>query len=195
MRPDVQWLRGEWVEYIRHIDINRLIYLDETGINIGMTRLYGRAPKGERIYEYVPDVRFNRVSVLSTIRVDGTTNPFVYSGTLNGFLFMQYIWECVVPTLKPYDILIMDCLSSHKMNIISEMVESVGANVVYLPQYSPDFNPIETVFSQVKSDLRKDKPRSVEAICDSLTYAFYSIAPEQAYNHFINAIYNIKPQQ
>jgi len=151
-----------------------------------MTRLYGRSPKGERIFEYVPDVRFKRVSVLSTIRVDGTTNPFVFSGTLNGFLFMQYIWECVIPTLKPFDILIMDCLSSHKMQLISEMVESVGANVLYLPPYSPDLNPIETVFSQIKSDLRNQKPRSVDAICDSLTYAFYSITSEQAENHFRN---------
>jgi len=159
-----------------------------------MTRLYGRAFRGERVYEYVPDVRFKRVSVISTIRVSGETNPFAYSGTLNGFLFMQYIWECVVPTLKPYDILIMDCLSSHKMNIISEMVESVGANVLYLPQYSPDFNPIETVFSQIKADLREHKPRSVAAICDSLTYAFYSITPEQAQNHFKNAILDIRAQ-
>jgi len=184
-------LRGEWVEYIKHIDINRLVYLDEMSVNIGMTRLYGRSPKGERIYEYIPDIRFQRVSVISTIRVSGETNPVAYKGTLNGFMFAQYIWECVVPTLKPYDILIMDRLSSHMIPVISEMVESVGANVVYLPQYSPDFNPIETVFSQVKSDLRKDKPRSVEAVCDSLTYAFYSITPEQAENHFINAIFNI----
>jgi len=88
----------------------------------------------------------------------------------------------------------MDRLSSHQMKIISEMVESVGANVLYLPQYSPDFNPIETVFSQIKSDLKNQKPRSVEAICDSLTYAFYSITPEQAENHFRNAIYDITPQ-
>jgi len=151
-----------------------------------MTRLYGRSPKGERIFEYVPDVRYKRVSILSTIRVNGTTNPFVYSGTLNGFLFMQYIWECVIPTLKPFDILIMDCLSSHKMKIISEMVEFVGANVLYLPQYSPDLNPIETVFSQIKADVRNHKPRSVEDICDSLTYAFYYITPEHAKNHFTN---------
>ena len=156
-----------------------------------MTRLYGRAPRGERIYEYVPDARYKRVSVLSTIRVNGESNPFVYSGTLNGFLFAQYIWECVVPTLKPYDILIMDCLSSHTMKIISEMVESVGANVVYLPPYSPDFNPIETIFAQIKDDLRSQKPRSVEAICDSLSYAFYSLTPEQLQNHFTNAIYDI----
>ena len=190
----MQWLRGEWVEYIKYIDMSRLVYLDEFSVNIGMTRLYGRSPKGERIVEYIPDVRYKRVSVISTIRVSGETNPFAYSGTLNGFVFMQYIWECVVPTLKPYDILVMDCLSSHKMKIISEMVESVGANVLYLPQYSPGFNAIETAISQIKSDLRNQKPRSVEAICDSLTYAFYSITPQQAQNHFINAILNITHQ-
>ena len=159
-----------------------------------MTRLYGRSPRGERIYEYVPDVRYSCVSVLSTIRVDGTTNPFVYKGSMNGFLFAQYIIECVIPTLKPYDILIMDRLSSHMMPIISEMVEHAGANVLYLPPYSPDFNPIETFFSQVKSDLRSDKPRDTDAICDSLTYAFYTLTPEQTYNHFVNAIYNIRVQ-
>jgi len=194
LRPDVQWLRGEWVEYIKYIDVSRLVYLDEMSVNIGMTRLYGRSPKGERIVEYVPDVRYKRISVISTIRVSGETNPFAYSGTLNGNLFMQYIWEGVVPTLRPYDILIMDCLSSHKMKIISEMVESVDANVLYLPQYSPDFNPIETVFSQIKSDLRKQKPRSVDAICDSLSYAFYSITPQETENHFTNAILNIRVQ-
>jgi transposase len=171
--------------------VNRLVFLDETSVNIGMTRLYGRSPRGERIVEYVPYVKYKRVSILSTIRVNGESNPFVYSGTLNGNLFMQYIWECVVPKLKPYDILVMDCLSSHKMKIISEMVESVGANVLYLPPYSPDFNPIETIFSQIKSDFREHKPRGVDSICDVVTYAFYSITPEQAQNHFRNAFCNV----
>ena len=182
------------MEYIKYIDVSRLVYLDEFSVNIGMTRLYGRSPRGERIFEYVPDVRYKRVSVISIIRVSGETNPVAFSGTLNGNLFMQYIWEYVVPTLKPYDILIMDRLSSHKMKIIAEMVESVGANVLYLPPYSPDFNAIETVISQIKSDLRNQKPRSVDAICDSLTFAFYSITPEQAQNHFTNAILNIRVQ-
>jgi len=156
-----------------------------------MTRLYGRSPKGERIVEYVPDVRYKRFSVISTIRVSGQSNPVIFPGTLNGNLFMQYIWECVVPTLKPFDILIMDRLSSHMIPIISEMVESVGANVIYLPPYSPDFNPIETVFSQIKSDLRKLKARSVEGISDGLTYAFYSVTPEHVQNHFRNCFCNI----
>jgi transposase len=136
--------------YIPYIDVNRLVYLDEMSVNIGMTRLYGRSPKGERIIEYVPDVRYKRISIVSTIRVSGETNPFAYSGTLNGNLFMQYIWECVVPRLKPYDILIMDCLSTHKMKIISDMVESHGANVLYLPPYSPDFNPTSLPADRLK---------------------------------------------
>jgi transposase len=177
--------------YIPYIDPNRLVYLDEMSVNIGMTRLYGRSPKGERIVEHIPDVRYKRISVISTIRVSGETNPFAYSGTLNGNLFMQYIWECVVPKLKPYDILIMDCLSTHKMNIISDMVESIGANVLYLPPYSPDFNPIETVFSQVKSDLKKLKARSVLDLCDAISSAFYSITPQQSVNHFRNCFCSI----
>jgi len=186
LRPDVQWLRGEWIEYIRHIDVNRLVYLDEMSVNIGMTRLYGRSPRGERIVEYIPDVRYKRVSIVSTIRVNGKTNPFAYTGTMNGNLFMQYVWECVVPTLKPLDILIMDRSSVHMMKIISEMVESVGANAIYLPPYSPDFNPIETVFSQVKADFKKLKARDVDAICDVATFAFNDITLEQAQNHFKN---------
>ena len=100
-----------------------------------------------------------------------------------------------MPTLKPYDILIMDRSSTHLMKIISELVESVGANVVYLPPYSPDFNPIETIFSQIKADLRNHKPRSVDSICDALTYAFHDITPQQVQNHFRNAIFNIRVQQ
>jgi transposase len=168
------------------LDVSRLVYLDETSINLAMTRLYGRSLKGERVVDYVPDARFKRLSLLSTIRINGEMIPFVYSGTLNGNLFMQYIWECVIPTLKSFDILILDCLSSHKIKGISEMVESVGANVVYLPQYSPDLNPIETVWSEVKADLKTLKARSVEALCDALTYALYSVTPEHIANHFEN---------
>ena len=171
------------------------MYLDEFPANTGMTRLCGRSPRGVRVVEYVPDVRYKRVSVVSTIRVTGETNPVAYSGTLNGNLFMQYIWECVVPTLRAYDILVMDCLtSSRKMKIISEMVEGVGANVLHLPPYSPDFNAIETVISQIKADLRRDKPRSVEAICDAITFAFYSVTPQEAQNHFSSAIHSITHQ-
>lgn len=151
-----------------------------------MTRLYGRAFGGERVVEYVPDVRFERYSLLSTINIKAEMIPLVYRGTLNGALFEKYIVEFVVPKLKPRDILIMDCLSVHKVAGIAKAVESVGANVVYLPPYSPDLNPIETVISEIKSHLRKIKARTFDEICDGVNIAIDSVTPEHAENHFLN---------
>ena len=151
-----------------------------------MTRLYGRAFGGERVVDYVPDVRFKRYSLLSTISSSGDMIPLVYSGTLNGDLFKQYIAQFVVPKLKPRDILIMDCYSVHKIKGISDMVEAVGANVVYLPQYSPDLNPIETVWPEIKADLKKLKARTYDAICDGVGVAIDAVTPEHAANHFVN---------
>ena len=161
-------------------------YLDETSINLAMTRLYGRAFGGERIVDYVPDVRFERYSLLSTIAVNGDMIPLVYSGTLNGDLFKLFIAQFVVPKLKPRDILIMDCLSVHKVKGISEMVEAVGANVVYLPPYSPDLNPIEMVWPEIKADLKKLKARTYDLICDGVGAAIDAVTPEHAVNHFRN---------
>ena len=185
-REDVQKLRAEWLEYIPFIHPSRLSYLDETSINLAMTQLYGRDFGGERVVDYVPDVRFERYSLMSTIKADGDMIPLVYSGTLNGDLFKQYLAQFVVPKLKPYDILIMDSLSAHKVKGIREMVENVGANVVYLPQYSPDLNPIETVWSEIKAILKKLKARSYDAICDGVSLAVDSVTPEHAANHFRN---------
>ena len=179
-------MRKEWVEYIPHIEISRLIFLDETGVNLGMTRLYGRAFGGERVVDYVPDVRFERYSIISTLKASGDMIPMVYRGTLNGDFFKEYIKQFVVPTLKPRDILVMDCLSSHKVKGVAEMVEAVGANLVYLPQYSPDLNPIETVFSEIKSHLRKIKARTYETFCDAVATAVDCVTEEHAINHFLN---------
>jgi len=151
-----------------------------------MTRLYGRAFGGERVHDYVPDVRFERYSILSTIAVNGDMIPLIFSGTLNGELFKKYISQFVVPKLKPYDILMLDGLSVHKVKGIAEMVEAVGANVVYLPPYSPDLNPIETVWSEIKSDLKKDKARTYKAICVAVCAAIDNVTPESAANHFRN---------
>jgi len=151
-----------------------------------MTRLYGRAFGGGRIYDYVPDVRFERYSLLSTININGNMIPLIYSGTLNGDLFKQYITQFIVPKLKPRDILIMDGLSVHKVKGVCEMVEAVGANVVYLPPYSPDLNPIETVWSEIKADLKSDKARTFDDICNSICSAIDNVTPEHALNHFLH---------
>jgi hypothetical protein len=97
------------------MDSSKLIFIDETSVNIGMTRLYGRALSGDRVIDYVPDVRFSRTSIVSSVRLDGTITPFTFEGTLNGETFLVYIEKVLAPTLQEGDIVIMDNLSSHKV--------------------------------------------------------------------------------
>jgi transposase len=122
-----------------------------------MTRLYGRSKKGDRVNDYTPDARFERTSVISSIRLDGTQVPFMFKGTLDGELFKAYVKEALSPTLKRGDIVIMDNLPSHKVKGALDPIYEKGAEVVFLPPYSPDLNPIEMSWSKMKSVLRKLK--------------------------------------
>jgi len=158
------------------MDSANIVFLDESSINIGMTRLYGRAYGEERVIDYVPDVRFDRLSVLSSMRLDGTLVPLTYNGTLDGTLFLAYIKECLAPTLNEGDIVIMDNASAHKVKGVVDAIEAKGAYVLWLPTYSPDFNPVEQLWSKVKSYLRKVKARTFDALCLALKHAFDSIS-------------------
>jgi len=154
------------------MNIDNLVFLDECSVNTGMTRLYGRGMTGERIVDYTPDIRFERTSLLSSVRANGDMAPLVFKGSLNGELFKEYIVKCLVPTLHKDDIVIMDNLTSHKVKGIVEPIIAAGAQVVYLPPYSPDLNPIEMMWSKIKAHLRKIKARTHDdlmlAIADAL---------------------------
>jgi len=140
-----------------------------------MTRLYGRSPTNERVCDYVPDVRFNRTSVISTIRLNGDSVPFMFKGTLDGDLFIGYIEQCLAPTLKESDILVLDNCSAHKKHEL-DAVYAKGASVWFLPRYSPDLNPSENAWSKTKSTLRKFKARSEPdlELCMGLALEFTS---------------------
>ena len=114
-RPEVAEQRSEWKAKQAELDTTRLVFLDESGVNISMTRLYGRAAKHQRVLEAVPDARFHRTTILSSVKLDGTTVPFVFEGALNGELFRADVTQCLAPSLRPGDIVIMDNLSSHKV--------------------------------------------------------------------------------
>jgi len=146
------------------MDINKLVFLDESGINTGMTRLYGRNSSNERVVDYTPDVRFERTSILSSVRANGDLVPLVFEGALNGELFKAYVSQFLAPTLHEGDIVIMDNLTSHKVDGIADIIAAVGASIVYLPPYSPDYNPIEMMWSKIKSYLRKAKARTNELL-------------------------------
>jgi len=153
------------------MDAGKLVFLDESSIDTGMTRLYGRGRLGARVIDYTPDVRFERASILSSVRLNGEFVPLVFEGSLNGELFKEYVSKCLAPTLQKGDIVIMDNLTSHKVKGVAELIMAAGANVVYLPPYSPDLNPIEMMWSKVKAYLRKAKARTKQALNDAIAVA------------------------
>ena len=173
------------------MEIDKLVFLDESGTNTGMTRLYGRGPSDERVVDYTPDVRFERTSILSSVRINGDMVPLVYDGALNGELFKAYITRCLVPTLSKGDIVIMDNLTSHKVAGVVDSITAVGATVVYLPAYSPDFNPIEMMWSKIKAYLKKVKARTKEALETAIAEALDRVTTSDILAWFAECGYSI----
>ena len=190
-REDVKQKREEWKEFQRTVDPTKLIFIDESGVNTGMTRLYGRAPKNQRVVDAIPDIRFTRTTVLSSVRMDGTIVPCVFEDALNGELFREYVRVFLVPTLKPGDIVVMDNLSSHKVSGIVEMIEAAGAQTRFLPPYSPDLNPIELMWSKMKAILCKLKIRSRDLLDDAIVTALDSVTVSDITNWFAHDGYCI----
>jgi len=176
--------RNVWIEMQQTLDVTKLVFLDESSINTGMTRLYGRAKGKKRVVEYVPDVRFQRTSILSTIRLSDKMCPMIFKGSLNGELFKKYITDLLVPTLSIGDIVVMDNLQSHKVSGIVAAIEAAGAKVLYLPPYSPDLNPIELMWSKVKAYLRKRKARTLEVLNEAINEALKTITQTDLKNWF-----------
>ena len=181
----MQEKRRVWTENLQpKLDISKLVFLDESSINLGMTRLYGRAPTNERINDYVPDVRFQRTSVLSTIRLDGSQLPLIFDGTLNGKLFKKYVDEFLAPSLSEGDIVILDNSSVHRAKGVLDSITIRGAVALFLPPYSPDFNPMELLWSKIKTILRKAKARTPDLLIDALNHALASITLVDIENWF-----------
>jgi len=184
--------REAWRSEQPEMPLDKLVFIDETGINTGMTRLYGRASSDQRIVDYTPDIRFERTTVLSSIRASGEMVPLIFEGSLDGEMFGEYVAQCLAPSLKSGDIVIMDNLSSHKVEGVIEPIIAVGATVRYLPPYSPDLNPIELMWSKIKAYLRKLKARTKEALEQALVEALDSISRTDVMRWFKEHEYNIQ---
>lgn len=166
----MQEKRKKFKEEQPGLDVSKLKFLDETSVNAGMTRLYGRAPTNERVNDYVPDVRFERTSIIATLSLTGVDAPMMFKGTLNGEFFTGYVKYVLAPTLSPGEIVVLDNYSAHKAGDLDPIYEA-GATVMFLPEYSPDLNPIELMWSKIKSILRKLKPRTAEELLDTMGQA------------------------
>ncbi len=154
------------------IDPARLVFIDEAGAKTNMTRLRGRAPRGERVIEYAPAGHWHTTTMLAALRIDRVEAPLVIDGPMDSVVFRGYVEQMLARTLHEGDVVVMDNLSPHKTQGVQAAIEEAGATVRYLPPYSPDFNPIEPMWSKVKQGLRsaaaRDAPELLTAIGDAL---------------------------
>ena len=189
-RKDIKARREEWQEQQKVMDRNRLVFLDESGVNLNMTRRYGRAIGKARVYDYVPLNTPKNTTMLSSIRLeDASMIHKEITGALNGATFLEYIRNDLAPTLKPGDIVIMDNLRVHKVNGVRQAIEDKGASVLYLPPYSPDMNPIEMLWSKIKAFLRKEKARDADLLIDAIEKAYSTVSVEDVLGWFSAAGY------
>lgn len=183
-KPEIIQEREEWrawMENLSHDDLEHLVFLDEACAKTNLTPLYGWALKGERCYGRQP-CKWERYTMLSSIRIDGSTENILFEKGLNKEIFQSFINDVLLPELRVGDIVIMDNCQAHKINF--DALEKKGIKVKRLPRYSPDFNPIENMWSQIKGKLRKKEPRDFLALWREVSIAHLEITAENASGWF-----------
>jgi len=180
----VKQQRENWEQCLAGLDLNKLVFFDESGVNTLMARLRGRCPKGKRLVASAPAGHYATLTLMSAVRLDGVVAPMLLDGPVNAETFAGYVEDCLVPALEAGDILIMDNLPAHKSVRITQAVEDAGCRLVYLPPYSPDFNPIENMWSKVKAFLRETAARTFDAVVDGVKDALHAITLADCEGYF-----------
>ena len=168
---------------------HNLVFVDETGASTKMTRLYGRCPRGERLVAPVPWGHWKTTTFVGALRQGGLVAPCAFDGPINGEKFRAWVEQFLVPELKPGDIVILDNLSSHKVEGVRTAIENAGARLLYLPAYSPDLNPIEQWFAKLKALLRKAAARTFDALIHAIASALETFTPLECANYLANSGY------
>ena len=166
------------------------MFIDETGAKTNMARLRGRSPRGARLEAAVPWGHWKTTTFVAGLRVDGLSAPMVLDGAMDGAAFKAYVDHVLAPSLAPGDIVVMDNLSSHKVAGVRQAIKAAKAYLLYLPPYSPDFNPIEMAFSKLKALLRKAASRSTEELEQAIADALEQFTPNECLNYFAAAGYD-----
>jgi transposase len=181
--------REEWRVSQPDLNPEQLVFIDETGAKTNMVRLYGRAPRGRRLKASAPFGHWMTTTFVGALRCDQITAPCVFDGPMNGACFLAYVEHFLAPTLRKGDVVVMDNLPSHKVAGVKEAIERAGANLRYLPPYSPDFNPIEQAFAKLKAALRKAAARTFEALIKAIANALADFKPQECANYIANSGY------
>ena len=165
------------------------MFIDETGANTAMTRTHGYAPRGERVPAAVPHGHWETVTFVAGLTTAGMTAPIAFDEPMTGAVFVAYVEQVLVPTLRPGMVVIPDNLPAHHVSGVREAIEGAGCRVEYLPPYSPDRNPIENAFSKFKRLLRTAAARTVDGVYQAMSEALKSFAPDECLNDIRHAGY------
>ena len=186
LRPDVVRRRLSFAIARRFVDPSRFVFLDESGARTNMTRLYGRAPVGERCRFYSPHGHWHATTMVSAMRLTGVIEPatLLLDGPMNAVTFLGYTESCLAPALDPGDVVVMDNLGAHKAAGVVEAIESAGASAWYLPPYSPEMNPIEKLWSKIKSWLRRAAAETLDGLASAAGDAFRHVTANECANYF-----------
>ncbi len=178
--PRVLKARSEYREASEGFDLARLKFVDESGVNLALTRLFGRAPKGERVTDAVPRNYGENVTLLGALSLAGVEALMTVNGATDGEVFLVFVREVLSPALRAGNVVIWDNLGAHRSQVVREAVEARGASVIFLPPYSPDMNPIERCWSKIKTYLRAAKARTREALEAAIKQALSTVTESDA---------------
>jgi transposase len=181
--------RDHWYEGLQGEKAGALVFLDESGANTQMTRWRGRSPVGQRLVTHVPHGHYKTSTLIAAIRLEGPCAPWIFDGPMNGAMFLAWVKQGLLPVLKKGDVVILDNLATHKVQGVSEAIEEVGARLMYLPPYSPDFNPIENMWSKIKQILRSLAPRTQDELIEAARIAFEAVSAADCHGFFSHAKY------
>lgn len=185
----VQKLRVEYWHTIGEVKLKDLIFIDESGVNLAMTRRYARAEKGQRAYGQAPAGRGKNVTLIGALSVSGLIAPMTWQGGTDGITFLTYVKQVLVPTLWEGACVVMDNFKSHHVEGVQAAIEAAGAKIIYLSPYSPDFSPIENCWSKIKESLRAQAARTYDTLNDAISVAIDKITNKDIMSWFTHCCY------
>lgn len=181
--------RALWHKQLATQPVAALVFVDESGANTKMTRLRGRALGGQRLLARIPHGHYQTSTLIAGLRREGPCAPWLFGGPMNGEMFLAWVRQGLALALRPGDMVILDNLATHKIRGVRDAIEAVGARLLYLPPYSPDFNPIEPMWSKIKQVLRSHAPRTEDQLLQAAKTAFDSISTADCKGFFFSAQY------
>jgi transposase len=173
------------------LDLTRFKFVDESGVNLALTRLFGRAPRGERVVDAVPKNYGENLTMLGALSASGVEALMTVNGATDGEVFLAFVREVLTPTLEPGDVVVWDNLGAHRSAAVRAVVEARGARLLFLPPYSPDMNPIERCWSKMKTFLRAAKARTREALETAIKQALATVTESDARAWFAHCGYEL----